>query len=182
MNRLIIASAGLLGAAALVAGCSSSGSSSSKASTTPSTSSSAPAASSALHTQNSQFGQILVNSSGRTLYLLTADKGNTSTCYNACAAIWAPDLTTGTPTSSGVTASMVGTTARTDNTTQVTYNGHPLYTYAGDTNSTDVTGEGVATFGGTWYVVGTNGNAIVSGASTMPSTPAPSSSGGGGGY
>ena len=176
MNRVILVSAGLLGAAALAAGCSSSGSSASKTSTAPSTSSSAPAASSGLHAQNSKFGQILVNSSGKTLYLLTADKGNQSSCYNACAAIWAPDITSGTPTSSGVTASMVGTTARTDNTTQVTYNGHPLYTYAGDTNTTDVNGESIATFGGIWYVVGPDGNAVTS----SPSAPAPSTSGGGG--
>jgi predicted lipoprotein with Yx(FWY)xxD motif len=176
MNRLIIASAGLLGAAALAAGCSSSGSSGSKASTTPSMSSSTPAAASAVHAQNSKFGQILVDGSGRTLYMLTADTGNQSTCYNTCAGIWPPDTTNGTPTSSGVTASMVGTTARTDNTTQVTYNGHPLYTFTHDAKAGDVNGEGVATFGGIWYVVGVNGSPITS----VPSTPAPSTSGGGG--
>jgi len=71
---------------------------------------------------------------------------------------------------------MVGTTARTDHTTQVTYNGHPLYTFTHDAKAGDVNGEGVATFGGIWYVVGVNGSPITS----VPSTPAPSTSGGGG--
>jgi predicted lipoprotein with Yx(FWY)xxD motif len=180
MNRLIAFSTGVGAAAALAAGCGSSSSSSSKASTnTPSaSSSSAPAAATALHAQNSRYGQILVDGSGRTLYVLTADKGSRSTCYGACATIWPPDTTTGMPTNSGVTTSMVGTTARNDHTTQVTYNGHPLYTFAHDAKPGDVNGEGIATFGGVWYVVGVNGNAIAN----APSAPPTSSSGGGYGY
>jgi predicted lipoprotein with Yx(FWY)xxD motif len=183
MNRLIALSAGAGALAALAAGCgssSSSSSSSSKASTnTPSTSSSATsAASTALHAQNSKYGQILVDGSGRTLYVLTADKGGQSTCYGACATIWPPDITTGMPADSGVTASMVGTTARTDHTTQVTYNGHPLYTFAHDAKPGDVNGEGIATFGGIWYVVGVHGDPVTS----APSAPPTSSSGGGYGY
>ena len=170
MKRLITASAGVGAVAALVAGC---GSSSGKASNPPPSSSSAPAASSALHAQSSKYGQILVDGSGRTLYLLTADTSSQSTCYSACAGVWHPDTTTGPPASSGVTASMVGTTARTDNTTQVTYNGHPLYTYTGDAKSGDVNGQGIATFGGIWYVVGIDGKAVTS-------APSGSSSSGGG--
>ena len=170
MKRLITVSAGVGAVAALVAGC---GSSSGKASNPPPSSSSAPAASSALHAQSSKYGQILVDGSGRTLYLLTADTGGKSTCYGACAGVWHPDTTTGPPASSGVTASMVGTTARTDNTTQVTYNGHPLYTYTGDAKSGDVNGQGIATFGGIWYVVGIDGKAVTS-------APSGSSSSGGG--
>lgn len=132
--------------------------------------SSTPAASTALHAQSSKYGQVLVDGSGRTLYLLTADTSSQSTCYSSCAGVWHPDTTTGTPTSSGVTASMVGTTARTDNTTQVTYNGHPLYTYTGDAKSGDVNGEGIATFGGVWYVVGVDGNAVVSAPSASSSS------------
>jgi predicted lipoprotein with Yx(FWY)xxD motif len=175
MNRLIAISAGACAVAALAAGC---GSSSSKASNTPPASSSAPAPSTSLHAQSSKYGQILVDGSGRTLYLLTADTGTQSTCYGSCAGVWPPDTTTGMPANSGVTASLVGTTARTDNTTQVTYNGHPLYTFTHDAKSGDVNGEGVATFGGVWYVVGIDGNAIKS----APSAPATSPSGGGYGY
>lgn len=186
MNRLIAVTAGVGAVAALAVGCGSSSSSSSKASSTPSSapssSSSAPAASAAVHTENSKYGQILVDGSGRTLYVLTADKGSTSSCYSTCAGIWPPDTTTGMPASSGVTASLVGTTARTDHTTQVTYNGHPLYTFSHDAKAGDVNGEGVATFGGIWYVVGTDGNAITAAPSSTPSTPAPSTSGGGYNY
>jgi len=170
MNRLIAISAGVAAVAALAAGC---GSSSGKASNPPPTSSSTTAASSALHAQNSKYGQILVDGSGHTLYLLTADTGTESTCYDACAEVWPPDVTTGTPANSGVTASLVGTTARTDNTTQVTYNGHPLYTFAHDTKAGDVTGQGIATFGGIWYVVGVDGAAVIN----APSGSSSSSSG-----
>ncbi|MEY9892775.1 putative lipoprotein with Yx(FWY)xxD motif [Catenulispora sp. MAP5-51] len=188
MNRLIAITAGAGAIAALAVGCGSSGSSSSSSSSSskpassPSSSSSTPAASAAVHTANSKYGQILVDGSGRTLYMLTADKGPMSTCYSTCASIWPPQTTTGMPANSGVTASLVGTTTRTDNTMQVVYNGHPLYTFSHDAKAGDVNGEGLATFGGTWYVVGTNGNAITAVPSTTPSTPAPSSSGGGYNY
>ncbi len=180
MNRLIAISAGAVAVAALAAGCSSSGTTASS----PPASSSAPAAATALHAESSKYGQILVDGSGRTLYLLTADAGAKSSCYDACAAVWPPDTTTGTPTNSGVTASLVGTSARTDHTTQVTYKGHPLYTFAQDAKAGEVNGEGIASFGGTWYVVGVDGSAITSApAAPVPSTSGtPSTSGGGYGY
>jgi predicted lipoprotein with Yx(FWY)xxD motif len=179
MNRLIAISAGVGAVAALAAGCGSSSSSSSKTSSAPPASSSAPAASAALHTVSSKYGQILVNASGQTLYLLTADTGTQSTCSSSCAAVWPPDTTSGMPSNSGVTASLVATTARADHSSQVTYKGHPLYTFAHDTKAGDVNGEGINTFGGIWYVVGVDGNAITSVPSSMPSAPAPSTSGGG---
>ena len=184
MNRLIAISAGAVAVAALAAGCSSSGTTASS----PPASSSAPAATTALHAQSSKYGEILVDGSGHTLYLLTADTGAKSSCYSACAAVWPPDATTGTPTDSGVTASLVGTSARTDHTTQVTYQGHPLYTFAHDAQPGDVNGEGIASFGGTWYVVGVDGNAITSAPAAPATSPGtaptttPSTSGGGYGY
>jgi predicted lipoprotein with Yx(FWY)xxD motif len=179
-KRVIVGSAGAIAAAALAAGCGSSGGSNGSSGGTSSSggSSSASSAATGLHLQSTKYGQVLVDSSGRTLYMLTADAGSKSSCYGTCASIWPPDTTTGAPAVSGVTASMVGTSARTDNTTQVTFNGHPLYTFAQDAKSGDVNGEGVATFGGTWYVVGANGNPITS----APASQAPSTSGGGGGY
>jgi predicted lipoprotein with Yx(FWY)xxD motif len=177
MNRIFAIPAVALAVAALAVGCSSS--TKNAVSTPGSGAGSASASTAALHTASSKYGQILVDGSGHTLYLLTADSGSKSTCYGTCASFWPPDHTTGTP-SSGVTASMVGTTTRTDNTMQVTYNGHPLYTFTHDTKAGDVNGEGVTNFGGTWYVVGANGNAITS----APTAPAPSTSGSGsgGGY
>ncbi|WP_042418043.1 COG4315 family predicted lipoprotein [Streptacidiphilus anmyonensis] len=182
MNRLLAFPAVAVAVAALAVGCSSSTKNavSTPASSGGSTSAPASASTAALHTANSKYGQILVDSSGHTLYLLTADAPSKSTCYGDCASFWPPDHSTGMPTDSGVNASMVGTTARTDHTTQVTYNGHPLYTFVKDAKAGDVTGEGITNFGGTWYVVGVDGNAITS----APAAPAPSSSpsGSGGGY
>ncbi|MEY9875103.1 putative lipoprotein with Yx(FWY)xxD motif [Streptacidiphilus sp. MAP12-33] len=185
MNRLLAVPAIAVAVAAVAVGCSSSTKNAvtTPASATGSASASTPASTAALHTANSKYGQILVDSSGHTLYLLTADSGSKSTCYGTCATFWPPDHTTGMPGNSGVTASMVGTTNRTDHTTQVTYHGHPLYTFVKDTKAGDVNGEGVTNFGGTWYVVGADGNAIM----TAPAAPAPSptgssSSGSGGGY
>ncbi|SEM50778.1 COG4315 family predicted lipoprotein [Streptacidiphilus jiangxiensis] len=180
MNRLLALPAVAMAVAALAVGCSSS-TKNAVSSPPSSTGGSTATTSAAVHTVNSKYGQILVDGSGRTLYLLTADSGGKSSCYGTCASFWPPAHTAGTPTSSGLNASMVGTTARTDHTTQVTYHGHPLYTFVKDTKSGDVTGEGITNFGGTWYVVGVDGNAITS----APATPAPSpstSGSGGGGY
>ncbi|HTX79054.1 MAG TPA: hypothetical protein VMC62_05275, partial [Longilinea sp.] len=76
---------------------------------------------------------------------------NTSNCYGNCATLWPPLLTTGTPTAgSGVDANLLSTTTRTDGTTQVTYNGWPLYYYASDKAAGDTTGENVNSV---WFVV-----------------------------
>ncbi|WP_042367339.1 COG4315 family predicted lipoprotein [Streptacidiphilus neutrinimicus] len=182
MNRVLALPAVALAVAALAVSCSSS--TKNAVSSPPSAGgASASASTAALHTASSKYGQILVDGSGHTLYLLTADTGGKSSCNGSCATFWPPDHTTGMPSTSGVTASMVGTTTRTDHTSQVTYNGHPLYTFVKDAKAGDVTGEGVTNFGGTWYVVGVDGNAIMS----APASPAPSptssgSGGSGGGY
>src|SRR5215212_2087420 len=79
---------------------------------------------------NSNLGKILVDSKGRTVYLFKKDTGPMSTCAGACANDWPPVTTTGKPTAGkGLTASMLGTTKRSDGKTQVTYNGHPVYLY-----------------------------------------------------
>jgi predicted lipoprotein with Yx(FWY)xxD motif len=125
----------------------------------------APATSAATATvdvaANATLGQILVDGNGRTLYLFEADKGSSSTCYGACAAYWPPLLTGGAPmVGTGVNPSMLGTTKRTDGSTEVTYGGHPLYYVVTDHNPGDATGQAVNNFGALWYVVGTNGNKI----------------------
>jgi predicted lipoprotein with Yx(FWY)xxD motif len=101
--------------------------------------------------QTAALGSFLVDSKGMTLYLFTKDTPNTSNCYGGCASYWPPLLTTGVPVAGpGVTASMLGTTKRTDGTTQVTYNGWPLYYYVSDKSAGDTTGENVQ---GTWFVI-----------------------------
>ena len=110
---------------------------------------------------NPKLGQILVDGNGRTLYLFEADKGSSSTCYGACAAYWPPLLTGGAPVAAtGLNPSLVGTTKRTDGTTEVTYAGHPLYYVLTDHNPGDATGQAVNNFGASWYVIGTNGSKV----------------------
>ena len=104
-------------------------------------------------------GTALVDGAGRTVYLFEADKGTSSTCYGQCAQIWAP-VPAGGPTSGGAQAALVGTTMRTDGSTQATYNGHPLYYFANDKAPGDARGQGINRFGGGWYVVDPTGNKI----------------------
>ena len=112
-------------------------------------------------------GTVLTNSDGVTLYLFEADTGTKSTCSGDCAANWPPVTTTGNATATmGATSSMLGTTTRDDGSTQVTYNGHPLYTFVGDTGAGTDTGQGVDAFGGLWYVVNTSGDAVTSSSSS----------------
>jgi len=132
----------------------------STATTSPSAAPPASAATIAVAT-NSKLGQILVDGSGRTLYLFEADKGTSSTCYSGCAQYWPPLITNGAPKAgAGVTASLLGTTIRTDGTTEVTYGGHPLYYVVTDHNPGDATGQGVNNFGAPWDVVGPDGKQI----------------------
>jgi predicted lipoprotein with Yx(FWY)xxD motif len=99
-------------------------------------------------------GQILVDSKGITLYDFVADKGKTSVCYGACAALWPPLITHGKPVAGhGVRRSLLGTTKRKDGKLQVTYGGHPLYYFVTDRKPGQTTGQGVNQFGGPWWVL-----------------------------
>ncbi len=106
----------------------------------------------------SDLGDILVDAEGRTLYLFTNDSDATSVCYDGCEQNWPvfyqEDL--GTP-GAGVDQALLGTTDRTDGTVQVTYNGWPLYYFAGDGAAGDTNGQDV---GGVWFVVAPDGSAI----------------------
>jgi predicted lipoprotein with Yx(FWY)xxD motif len=116
---------------------------------------------------NGSLGRILVDSRGRTVYLFEKDTGPKSTCSGDCAVDWPPVTTSGKPTvGNGVTPSMVGTTSRSDGTTQVTYNGHPLYLFEGDPNPGDTNGQGLNAFGARWFVLSPAGNAVMSQGST----------------
>jgi predicted lipoprotein with Yx(FWY)xxD motif len=131
-----------------------------------------PAKSSAtVSVANTGLGNILVDSQGRTLYLFQQDTGTKSTCSGACATAWPPLRASGKPTAgSGVKASLLGTTPRSDGKPEVTYNGHPLYLYQGDSKSGDTTGQGINGFGAPWYVLSASGNAITSSASSSGSS------------
>jgi predicted lipoprotein with Yx(FWY)xxD motif len=98
------------------------------------------------------LGEVLVDSEGHTLYSFSADTGKTPTCVGACAKAWPPLLDeSGEPEpSNGTAAARLGTVKRPDGTTQVTYAGHPLYTFSGDKKPGDATGQGSSAFGGSW--------------------------------
>ena len=111
------------------------------------------------------LGTVLVDANGMTLYLNTQDTATTSSCTGSCAATWPPFTSTGSAKAgTGVQASQLGT-LMVGTTDQVTYYGHPLYTYSGDTAAGDPPGQAV---GGVWFAVSTTGQ--------------PAKSGGGGGY
>ena len=105
-----------------------------------------------------KVGAVLVDSKGFTVYDFHKDKGTTSSCYGACAEGWPPVTTEGAPTSGeGAMAAKLGTTERKDGTTQVTYAGHPLYTFAGDSKPGEANGNDVDAFGAEWYALKGNG-------------------------
>src|SRR5262245_39443593 len=84
--------------------------------------------------RNSRLGRIIVDGTGRTLYLFEKDKHHRSACYGACTRYWPPLLTHGKPMArAGVKQRLLGTTRRKNGSMQVTYAGHPLYRYVADT-------------------------------------------------
>jgi predicted lipoprotein with Yx(FWY)xxD motif len=110
--------------------------------------------------RKTKLGTILVDQQGRTLYLFMKDKNGKSACGGACAVGWPPLLTNGKPKAGkGARAKLLGTTVRKSGT-QVTYAGHPLYTYAGDRKAGQTNGEGSRAFGAPWYVLAANGHRI----------------------
>src|SRR4051794_22028291 len=111
---------------------------------------------------STKLGKVLVDGKGRTLYLFEADKGAMSKCDGACASAWPPLTTSGKPTAgAGVVAAKLGTAKRADGTTGVTYDGHPLYTYAGDGAPGQTTGEGLTDYGAAWYALSAAGKSVV---------------------
>ena len=113
--------------------------------------------------RSTSLGRVLADAKGRTLYLFQKDRSGRSSCSGACATNW-PPLTAASPKAgSGVRKAEIGTTKRADGRTQVTYHGHPLYRYVGDTKPGATTGEGLNFFGGRWYAVNAAGNRVVQG-------------------
>jgi predicted lipoprotein with Yx(FWY)xxD motif len=189
-TKLAAGVGGAVGAALLVAACSSAASSSSAAapagpSAGASSSSTSASASggTVIETASSAAGTFLTNGSGRAVYLWVKDTGDTSNCSGACAGAWPPVTTTGSATASGgAKASDLGTITRSDGTKQVTYDGHPLYYFAGDSGPGTASGQGSDGFGAKWWLVAPTGSDVTasvtsftSGASAgAPAAPAPS--------
>lgn len=106
---------------------------------------------------SSAYGAVLFSASAKALYVFEADKGSTSRCYGVCAQAWPPLLTHGPPVAgAGVDHMLLGTTKRRDGRMQVTYHGHPLYTYSADKPG-KIGCQHVNMHGGLWLVIKTNG-------------------------
>jgi len=118
-------------------------------------------------------GPSLVGPDGLTLYIFTSDTDGTSTCYDDCAALWPPfELDAGATLEAGdgVTGE-IGTTERDDGTTQVTYEGMPLYFYASDAAPGEATGEGVS---GVWFIASPEGHSMAEPSDSDGAAPSPS--------
>jgi predicted lipoprotein with Yx(FWY)xxD motif len=121
--------------------------------------------------RKTKLGPILVNSRGRTLYLFLKDRNGKSVCSGSCARFWPPLLSQGKPTAGpGVKRSLLGSTRRSNGSLQVTYNRHPLYTYALDKRAGQTKGEGNSAFGAKWYAVSAKGRAVVKAPTTTTTT------------
>ena len=195
--RLAAGAGSAFGVALLVAACStgSSGTAAAGSSSPAGASSSSAAAggsgSTVITTVSSSAGTFLANSSGHAVYLWTKDSNGMSACSGACAGAWPPVTTTGTVTASGgAKSSDLGTITRSDGTKQVTYDGHPLYFFSGDSGPGMASGQGNDGFGAKWWLVSPSGSDVTSavsaftksGSGTSPApaaTPTSSSAGGG---
>lgn len=152
-------------AALSVAACGGSGNSDATAAAGPPKTPDGTAAT--IGVASTSLGNVLVDSQGRTIYLFQKDSGTKSACSGACAVAWPPVRTSAKPTvGSGLTASKVGTTPRSDGKPQVTYNGHPLYLFQNDQAAGDANGQGVNAFGAAWYVMSPAGDAITTSGSS----------------
>jgi predicted lipoprotein with Yx(FWY)xxD motif len=178
IKNWMVAAACAAGIALAASACSSSATSSSSSATAPSSSAPAQASSPSAAASASASsggsaetvdlksisgipGMALVDEEGKALYLWEADKNGTSTCTGACAAAWPPVTTSGAPLAgSGVDKALLGTVKRADGTEQVTYNGHPLYYFVGDTAAGMAKGQGSKAFGAGWYVLNAKGSKI----------------------
>jgi predicted lipoprotein with Yx(FWY)xxD motif len=154
-----IAAAAALAAAAAAAGCGASPDPP-RAATRLAAETGAPATGGRVTVVGSQFGPILADARGQALYFFSRERERTSRCYGACARAWPPVPVRGRPVAGhGAHAGLIGTTARRDGTRQVTYAGHPVYLYVGDSPGR-VLCHGVTEFGGVWRVIRPNGTVV----------------------
>ena len=158
-----------LALAGLVTACGSSSTPTTSSGGSPSTSGSATT----IGTASGAMGTYLTDGSGRALYLFTSDSATTSTCTGGCATTWPPVTSAGTPAVSGsANAGLLGSLTRGDGTHQITYSGHPLYYFSGDSAAGQTNGQGINSFGAVWWLVDPAGSAITG---TASPTASPSS-------
>jgi len=121
------------------------------------TASAAAAAAVELKTESTKLGTVLADKKGKTVYWFAKDTSTTSACTGACAIAWPPVLGMPQAASGSSLTGKFGTVRRSDGTVQATYNGHPLYTFEGDTAPGQTNGNGVIAFGAAWSVIAISG-------------------------
>ena len=180
--RKIWGAAGLAALALAVSACASSSSSSAATGSTPAAAASSPATSASAASSTTLTArtigsqQVLTNSAGLTVYWFAPDTSTTLKCTGSCATYWPPVKGPATA-GSGVTGTL-GTITRSDGTTQATYDGHPLYTYAGDTAPGQAKGNGLNVSGGLWYEMTVSGATPAAGAGASTSATSTATKGG----
>lgn len=122
-------------------------------------------------TATSSAGTFLVSANGHALYAFSSDTPHKSACSGSCATSWIPIKTVGKPRAGGkAKASDLSTISRSGGVKQVTYKGHPLYGYVGDTGAGQTNGQGQYAFGGYWYLVSAGGKTITNATQTTSSS------------
>jgi predicted lipoprotein with Yx(FWY)xxD motif len=165
----------------LAAACGSAAGSTATGSAPAGTSASGATTATVIESHSGSAGSFLTNSSGRAVYLWAADSMNKSACSGACAGAWPPVTTKGQVTAAdGAKAADLGTITRSDGTRQVTYLGHPLYYFVGDSGPGQTNGQGSDDFGAKWWLVAPAGTKITvadaaAGAGNSPAAPSSSS-------
>jgi predicted lipoprotein with Yx(FWY)xxD motif len=123
-----------------------------------------------IRTMSTSKGTVLTDGQGRTLYWFARDTAAQSNCYGSCAAAWPPVTGTNADASSASLPHGFGTIRRTNGQSQLTYDGHPLYTYAGDTAAGQLNGNDIKASGGRWWAVTPAGTKIRSKAAPSPAS------------
>ncbi len=164
---------GLAAVAVVLAACGSTGSPAAPAASSPAASATVQAktgaGSVAIKTMSTSKGTVLVNADGMTLYWFARDTRTRSHCTGSCATYWPPVTGTAVAAAGATLPHGFGTIKRPDGQTQATYDGHPLYTYTGDTAAGQFNGNGISASGALWWAATPSG-------AELRSTPAPSSS------
>lgn len=181
--RGAIAIVAVLLAAGLLAACGNNDSSSTTAAASSTTPASSGGSGNTVSVADSGLGKILVDSNGMTIYVFGKDTSGTSACSGDCASEWPAVASSGkVAAGSGIDASKLTTFNRDDGTTQVALNGHPLYTFTGDSSPGDTNGNGLDDFGGIWNAATSAGDPVAGGSSSSSSDTSTSSSSGGYSY
>jgi predicted lipoprotein with Yx(FWY)xxD motif len=179
MRNRWLAAAGLAAATVALAACGSTAASGTSGSGGGSTAKPAVASGPGIKTVSTSKGTVLTNAKGHTLYWFAIDTSTKSNCNGTCATFW-PPVPAGEKVASGVTLSgTFGSITRSDGSKQLTYDGHPLYTFKQDTAAGQINGNGINTSGGLWWAITPSGSKL---AASKPKPTSSSGSSGGYGY